>query len=239
LAKHVGGFSLIFLVFFLPLSLYFFFLAALNRAPRAVMISGVWDVVGVLGALSGFLLVGGPAILSGLYEQWRMSWLLGSVSRLGELRGDWNGWILLFAAYFIGVITFAAWFILQARNRTSVYNVDAREFEQVLRRALDESSVVWKLEGQRNLNLQTGSAQPATLRWQPFPALQHVSLNWENVSADQRDEIESRLEEILGLVRPPDNPAAGWFFTCASMLLLFSVLTLGAIVALRLLRVGA
>ena len=157
----------------------------------------------------------------------------------GELRGDWSGWILLFAAYFVGVITFAAWFILQARNRTSVYNVDAREFEQVLRRAIDESSVAWTLEGYRTLNLQLGSPQPATLRWQPFPSLQHVSLSWENVSAEKREEIENRMEEILHFISPPDNPAAGWFFTCASMLLLFSVLTLGALVALRLLRLGA
>src|SRR5277367_1951255 len=80
--------SLIFMVFFLPLSLYFFYLAALNRAPRAVIVSGVWDTVGVLGALSGFLLIGGPAILSGLYEQWRISWLLGNFQRLREIRGD-------------------------------------------------------------------------------------------------------------------------------------------------------
>ena len=230
---------MIFLVFFLPLSLYFFYLSALNRAPRAVVISGVWDVVGVLGALSGFLLIGGPAILSGLYEQWRMTWLLGSTYRLGELRSDWNGWIMFFAAYFVGVLTFAAWFILQARNRTSVYNVDAREFDQVLRRALDESSVAWKLEGHRQLHLQMGSPQPARLRWHPFSPLQHVSLSWANVSAGQREEIETRMVEILRFIRPPDNPAAGWFFTCASMLLLFSVLTLGALVALRLLRMGA
>ncbi len=104
------------MVFFLPLSLYCFYLAALNRSPRAVILSGVWDVVGVLGALSGFLLFGGPAILSGLYEQWRISWLLGNFERLREIRGDWHGWIMLFGAYFVAVLTFASWFIMQAQS---------------------------------------------------------------------------------------------------------------------------
>jgi hypothetical protein len=266
--------SLIFMVFFLPLSLYFFYLAALNRAPRAVIVSGVWDVVGVLGALSGFLLIGGPAILSGLYEQWRISWLLGSFQRLREIRGDWNAWIMLYAAYFVGVITFAAWFILQARNRTSIYNVDPHEFESTLRRALEESGIVWKREGLRTLFLHGAGAelkesfsaglhteptdelsnpdkisaiantveespQPATLRWQPFESMHHVSLSWINVDVRVREEIESRLDELLRFVRPPNNPAASWFFTSGALLLLFSLLTLGAIVALRFLRLAA
>ncbi len=261
------------MVFFLPLSLYLFYLSALNRAGRAVIISGVWDIVGVLGALSGFLLIGGPAILSGLYEQWRISWLLGNFQRLREIRGDWNGWIMLYAAYFVAVVTFAAWFILQGRNRTSIYNVDSHEFESALRRALEGSGIVWKREGVRTLllhgagvevkeaiptNLPTVSVEEsgghiitstsasrmvesprlATLRWQPFQAMHHVSLSWSNVDARIREEIETRLAENLRFVRSPDNPAAGWFFTSGALLLLFSLLTLGALVALRLLRLG-
>lgn len=243
---------MIFMVFFLPLSLYFFYLAALNRAPRAVMISGVWDVVGVLGALSGFLLIGGPSILSGLYEQWRMSWLLGSFHRLREIRGDWNDWIMLYAAYFVAVVVFAIWFILQARSRTSIYNVEVREFESMLRQALDESSVLWKQHSPRMLILHGAGAAPevglsakqpggvaATLAWQPFQSMHHVSLSWDNVDGHVREEIETRLSETLQSIPSPLNPAAGWFFTGASVLLLFSLLTLGALVALRFLRLSA
>lgn len=261
---------LIFMVFFLPLSLYFFYLATLNRAPRAVMVSGVWDVVGVLAALSGFLLIGGPSILSGLYEQWRLSWLLGNFHRLRELRGDWNDWIMLYAAYFVAVVVFGVWFVLQAGSRTSIYNVETREFESLLRRALEESSVVWMRQRPRMLVLHgAGVARPvhnsagpsgnvaeesaatrssigsvasspqAILAWRPFPSMRHVTLTWHNVDGHIREEVETRLNDLLQLVPSPDNPAAGWLFTSASALLLFSLLTLGALIALRLLRLSS
>jgi hypothetical protein len=255
------------------LSLYFYYLAALNRASRAVMISGIWDVVGVLGALSGFLLVGGPAILSGLYEQWRISWLLGSFHRLREIRGDWNDWIMLYAAYVVAVVVFASWFILQGRNRTSIYNVDTDDFEELLRRALDRSTIVWKRQNPKMVVLHgaltmdavvptrksssglrfddapefadSGAEKRAivartlaTLAWQPFQPMRHVSLIWDHVDRQSREEIESRLGELLQLAPSPANPAASWFFTGASVMLLFSLLTLGALIALRLLRVG-
>ena len=104
-------------------------------------------------ALSGFLLIGGPAILSGLYEQWRMSWLLGNFQRLNEIRGNWNEWIMLYAAYFVGVIILTAWLILQARGKTSIYNVEEEDLELALRRALDDGGILWQRVGDRRLTL--------------------------------------------------------------------------------------
>ena len=145
--------SLIFMVFFLPLSIYLFYLSSINRASHARVVTGVWDIAGMLGALSGFLLIGGPAILSGLYEQWRMSWLLGNFQRLQEIRGTWNEWIMLYAAYFVGVVCLTTWLLLQARNKTSIYNVEEGELELALRRSLDESNIVWERVGDHQLVL--------------------------------------------------------------------------------------
>jgi hypothetical protein len=161
---------LIFMVFFLPLSIYLFYLASINRGPHARVISGVWDVVGVLAALSGFLLIGGPAILSGLYEQWRMSWLLGNFQRLNEIRGNWNEWIMLYAAYFVGVIGLVVWQILQARGKTAIYNVTEEDFELALRRALDGGGVLWQRVGDRNLSLFGVAAADRTIASSPSSA---------------------------------------------------------------------
>jgi hypothetical protein len=161
---------LIFMVFFLPLAIYLFYLASINRGPHARVVSGVWDVVGVLAALSGFLLIGGPAILSGLYEQWRMSWLLGNFQRLNEIRGSWNEWIMLYAAYFVSVIVLVVWQILQARGKTAIYNVAEEDLELALRRALDEAGVLWQRVGDRNLALFGVAAADRTMTSSPPPA---------------------------------------------------------------------
>jgi hypothetical protein len=253
--------SLIFMVFFLPLSIYLFCLASINRASRAKVVSGVWDIVGLIAALSGFLLIGGPSILSGLYEQWRISWLLGNFQRLNEIRGTWNDWIILYAAYFFGVICLAIWLILKARSKTSVYNVAEPELEIALRRALDDCAIVWKLESSRKLvlfgigaadealrqpdlkltgdDIKVPASHTALLVWRPFQALRHVSLQWTNVTQEIRDNIEERLTEHLARVRAPDNPSASWFFTIGLLLLLFSLLTLGFLIVIRLIRLAS
>src|SRR5262245_36772142 len=52
------------LVCLFPLALYFLYLAWLHQRPQPTLVPGRWDFVGVLVALSGFLLVGGPAVLT-------------------------------------------------------------------------------------------------------------------------------------------------------------------------------
>ncbi len=250
---------MIFMVFFLPLSLYFFYLSALNRAPRPKLVSGVWDTVGVLAALSGFLLIGGPSILSGLYEQWRMSWLLGSFQRLNEIRGTWSEWILLYAAYFVAVIVLTIWLVFEGRKRTSIYNIDGQVFEEILRRTLDECGLLWKRLGPHKLLLHGASEKPldpapldrekegaklemgpaATVDWRVFPAMCHASIGWRGVDREIREEVESRLIEQLRFVRSPANQAAAWFFTSGLILLMFSLLTLGFVIAIKLLRISA
>ena len=56
------------LVFLFPLAIYCLIVSLLNRRPRPVMVSGTWDFAGVLFAVSGFLLLGGPVMLTSLSE---------------------------------------------------------------------------------------------------------------------------------------------------------------------------
>jgi len=61
---------LIFVVSLLfPLAFYFLVLGMINRRTEPLMVSGRWDFVGLLCALSGFLLINGPGLIDRLYSR--------------------------------------------------------------------------------------------------------------------------------------------------------------------------
>src|SRR5260370_14843850 len=105
LSKRVPAYleesSLIFLAFVTPLAVYCLVLSVINRRRHPVIVAGSWDFAGVLFAASGFLLLGGRAILTGLYEQCRLPWLLGQTRSLQGLGAKWTFlttlWLLCFA----------------------------------------------------------------------------------------------------------------------------------------------
>src|SRR5262245_51729153 len=72
------------LICLFPLALYFLFLAWLHQRPQPTLMPGRWDFVGVLVALSGFLLVGGPGVLAMAAMQFRFR-----EGSFAELRDQW------------------------------------------------------------------------------------------------------------------------------------------------------
>lgn len=112
------------LAFFLPpLALYLIVLGWINRRPRPVMLAGAWDFAGVLFAISGFVLVGGPAFLGSLDEQSRLFWLLGETEPAAAGRNS-VFWIAIRLFYFAVAAGGAAVMLWRSRRLTSVYNVD-------------------------------------------------------------------------------------------------------------------
>ena len=92
---------MIFLAFFFPLAIYLLVLGVINRRRRPLLVSGVWDGVGLLFGVSGFLLFAGPAIFSSLSERWRMTWLLGKDAPIAAADRAWQFWIFLAIVYFV------------------------------------------------------------------------------------------------------------------------------------------
>ena len=131
-----------------PLAVYFFVLAQLNRRRHPVMVSGIWDFSGVLFALSGVLLLGGPFIMASLNQDWRDFWLRSPFRSSEGLSEQWwylrlGLWALYFAAIFVGSI-----FLLRGRSRvTSIYNVDQDGLDRALGQALDRLHLDWKRAG--------------------------------------------------------------------------------------------
>jgi hypothetical protein len=143
--------SLIFLVFVVPLAIYCLVLSAINRKRHPVIVSGSWDFAGVLFAASGILLVGGPAILTGLYEHWRLSWLLGQTRYLQGIGENWSFWISLWLVYFAVVAGGSALLLWRRRRRTSIYNVEPLVFEETLIQVLDRLGLEWVRQGPRRV----------------------------------------------------------------------------------------
>jgi hypothetical protein len=124
--------ALIFVAFIVPLALYLLILSWINRRSRPLMVSGVWDFVGILFASSGFLLLGGPAILGSLSERWRMFWLLGEWSNNEGLASIGQFSVFLSILYFFVVILGSGVVFWRQRHLTSIYNVDPPAVENAL-----------------------------------------------------------------------------------------------------------
>jgi hypothetical protein len=123
---------LIFVAFLVPVALYLLILGYINRQPRPMIVSGTWDFIGALFASSGFLLCGGPAVLSSLSERWRAFWLLGEGSTVEALSTAGTIELVLAVLYFLLVIGIAALVLWRRRGLTSIYNVEAAGVEETL-----------------------------------------------------------------------------------------------------------
>src|SRR5262249_15334474 len=121
-----------------PLAIYCLTLSYVNRSQHPILVRGTWDAVGLLFALSGFLLLGGPAILNGLYEQRRLAWVVGQPDFLPGLDSlPWVAWAALWVGSFGPVLGRAAWIIWLRRNQTCIYNVELDAFDLALAKALE------------------------------------------------------------------------------------------------------
>ena len=124
---------MILLAFFFPLAVYFLVLGLLNRRRHPLLVSGIWDGVGLVFGVSGFLLLAGPAVLSALSERWRMFWLLGKGDApVAGPNGAWQFWIFLSILYFVLIVGGAAYFFWRQRHVTAVYNAEAEQIENAL-----------------------------------------------------------------------------------------------------------
>jgi len=127
---------LILLAFFLPVAIYLLVLGSINQRRRPVLVSGTLDFIGILFAVSGFLLLGGPAVLSSLNEHGRLFWLQGKPGG-ADADGLWQFWLFVSAFYFLVVVGVAALVLWRQRRLTSIYNVEPGMVEFALGRVCE------------------------------------------------------------------------------------------------------
>jgi hypothetical protein len=129
---------LILLAFLLPFAIYLLALGLIHRRTHPLVVSGSWDFAGILFAASGFLLLGGPAVLTSLNERWRTNWLLGP-DHSGWSAGDgtWVLGVLLSVLYFVLVVAGSAFLLWRHRHFTSIYNTEPWMIDKALAHAVE------------------------------------------------------------------------------------------------------
>jgi hypothetical protein len=245
----------ILLTFLVPLMVYCLVLAVLNRRPHPVVVAGAWDFLGVVLGLSGFLVVGGPAILSNLttihagFRPAEEGEALPVVPRALLL-----GVVLV--TYFVAVIVGIAVALRRRRDVTSVYNVHPAVFDEVFGQVLDQLGLSWARAGNRYY-LSARAPQPAlsapedvaaaappppsgweassVVEVEPFPLMQHVTMRWGRLDAGVRQEVEGELTRDLAGVHTRYNPAGGWFLSATTTLFLMIGLLLMLLLASKVL----
>jgi hypothetical protein len=238
--------ALIFLAFVVPLAIYLATLARINRSPHPIMISGRWDFVGVLFASSGILLVGGPAILTGLYDQWRLAWILGQVRFLHEVGDSWYFWLAIWGVYFVVVIAWAAHYLYHRGNLTSVYNVDPPVLLEVLKHVLENQGIETLANHGNRLVISprgigrafsfvgpAASQSGVEVGIDPFPAMKHVTLRWPADSSGLQTRVESALARVLPEVETPPHMVGSWLMSIAITLFMVGGLIALVVVGLR------
>jgi hypothetical protein len=124
---------MILLAFFLPLAIYLLVLGFINRRRYPLLVSGVWDGIGLVFGASGFLFFAGPAVFSSLRERWRLYWLLGKGDApVVGADGAWQFWIFLSILYFVLVVAGVAFYFWRQRQLTAIYNADVTQVERAL-----------------------------------------------------------------------------------------------------------
>jgi hypothetical protein len=222
------------LAFLVPIGFYCLIIGSINRRPRPLMVSGVWDAVGLLFAVSGFFLATMPMLMSVFYMR---AYDAAPDEILGLWMSQWAMWLV----YFLFLISGAALMILWRWHKTMIYNVDAELFPKVLDQALARAGVgsaadhgrlvLTPLPRTENVESTAVTAAPPTpappvaaptrcaeLQVDSFASLCHVTLHWDNYAPEVRQQIERELDKCLEGAAPLENPSTGWFLNISGMI---------------------
>lgn len=220
-----GAFSLF------PLAVYFMWLARVTRRDNPTVISGSWDFVGVMGALSGFVVVGGGVLLTLLQSNFRY-WMRGNAEGMRaawiEERVTWT----LFVLFYLLVVFACAGITLLARRRSLVvYNVEPAAFEEALADVFDQLNRPVQRQGKEWVGSSPLCAVDA------FEGGRTVTLRWlsddvrlfEEVGRQLRAALASHVTEENSVTRWLSAGAwgAGMFALCSFGLLIYGLALMG------------
>ena len=132
---------LVFLLCLIPVTLYCLFFAWINSRERSLLVNGSWDFVGILFASCGFLILGGPAILEGVFDRYQRAQVRAGAPLHENL--DFYIWHGMKRVYFAGIVGGAAWVLRRRRKYTLAYNVDPEAFSRQLISILDKKGLNW------------------------------------------------------------------------------------------------
>jgi hypothetical protein len=197
-------------------------LAGINRRQHPTFISGSADVGLTFLALSGFLIVGGPVVLSGMQGLWRRWAYAGSFESIGQLIGEpaWP-WIVVHGLYFVLVVGGAATALRRARSRSVALNADYAGIRAAIADACERRGV---LIAEYESRFHLGGA---VLKLRPAPVLRSVTLKWISDPQRMRPVVEEELRRILLMTDAPRSPVASWLMSAATVLFIVQLVAFG------------
>jgi hypothetical protein len=211
-----------------PLALYLLIIASLNNCPRPTLVSGGGDFLGLLGGLSGFLIVGGPLALSGLREGWRQAAARGDLHGMADaVLGNDAPWRFVWLAYALAVVVAAVAGWLRRRRATLVYQIDPAVGRALFAEVCEQCGLDWDRAGPTFALWSRDPKQPGRgeVELQVAAASKHLTLDWRRADAGLRERVETAFAAALADVDAPDNPAYGWLLGVATVL--FAALVFG------------
>ena len=207
-----------------PLTLYLFWLAALNRRPHPTVVAGTWDFVALLAGLSGFIVCGSGLFLTAVVAGAR----LWGGNSFEEIRDSWGRERTVWA---IALVTYLAAFglivglTLAARRRVLVaYNADLAAADTTLARVFEDLGLPVKRFG----NLWTDGRRLVEVV--PFHLFQHVTFRLLADDARLREELDRRIRSAVPTHPAGENPVAPWL-TTTSVSLFVAVLCCVVLIA--------
>jgi hypothetical protein len=258
---------LILLAFFLPLAFYVLVLGIINRRPHPLMVSGPWDFVGILFAASGFLVLGGPFVISTLNENWRVFFVLGPHGASAGA-GDrlWTVWLVMSVLYFVIVLAGAAGMVWLQRKKTAIYNIDLATLEEALNAACARlglhpahSGTSYLFDPAKDLLAAAApkggegiavEARPARqfalsearqlvlMEVDYFRSMRHITLHWSAANSLLRKEVETELAQQLSDTLVPPGDLWAWLIILGLALLALSFLIAFGVIVYRRLWIG-
>lgn len=250
---------LLLLLFLIPVAVYCLILAGINRRPHPVMVSGVWDCIGLLFAAAGFFLGVLPGTVTLLYAKTLRQLPFvephSGAEALGNLWLEWWGVLLL---YYAALTAGATALVLYRRGTTVIYNISPQDWERLFALVLTKLGMEQARSGKQitlgalvsddafatasqaavhaadypRLSLQ----RTALLCVDAFPALSNVTLHWEHAGAEVREEIETELAKAMRTVETVDNAAGSWFLGIGGSIITMAFLTVLVLIVLSIPR---
>jgi hypothetical protein len=202
LIDRVAGATAEWAVMVAPLAIYFLFLARfVYRRRRPTAISGVWNMLGVFLAASGFLLLGAPSWLAAPFRAW------------GDI-----AYAAAYGAYLC--LLFLVVLIVVRRQRKSLVllNINPNDFACVMQEVLAEAHVDYTATPGR-IALAGGQL---VIDLESSYVWNSVVLDWHGDDQELRARIESSLRKALGGVESGKGPAALLLVMMAAALVLFA-----------------
>src|SRR5262249_45227040 len=213
-------------VWLLPLAFYVRVAASLNSRKGPTLVSGPADFAGVLLATAGFVIVGGPLVLHGVYDLWRRAYMRGGFAPIRDslAESSWP-WSLLWVGYFVLVVGGSVALLLRRRSVSVVYNLDVAMAHQLVADVLDRLGHSWtRLRRMYTIGIESlDDSIPSKPNDPPiFPgdkavlevtgtsSFRHLTLHWHSTPWTIRGPIEGELRQSFEDVEVPPNPTAGW-----------------------------